>query len=427
MKLSSSSIVRRNPTFRRFLLAVGISLLGTSIFDFAIPLYVIERTNSVIALSLANVALHLPFFLMAPITGFSADNFNKRKVMLGSDAGQVILLMVLLSYTFLPADYSLIPILIAVFIAKTFMILFETVATFQLIPSLVDKEDLHDANTWFLSVQRFIQILAPVIGGVIMSVFGFRYCVLANILSFAATLYFIFKMKNLNELLETDHEMKAPKKKMTVGAVVDSFIDSIRYVWKSKMFRALIFMLFIWNASPIIPGTPAMTYYFTEVQNYTPAQYGSIVSFFGFISIFGFLGASNLYKRFRFHTAFAGSGFLLAVMSTVALLFYQYPILFAIGIGCSRAGASILSLGTFVLRQTNIPRNKMGGINACLRMFFMSSTPVSALIQGPLLKHTGILPTFIIGALCLWGTLFYSIKVSEEYELLQNSKDKKAA
>lgn len=427
MQKSKPSLLKRNSLFRNFICASGVSLLGTQIFDFAIPLYVIQRTNSVIALSLAAVALNLPFFLMAPITGYSVDNFNKRKIMYSSDIAQIILLLFLFAYDFLPQDLPVWPVLLTVFAAKTFMIMFETVATFQLIPALVGKSDLSEANTWFLSMQRLIQIIAPLSAGTLMTLFGVRLCILANVVSFGATLFFVYRMKNLNELIENDEELRAPKKKMTVGAVLDSFIDSIVYVWKSPLFKPFIIMMFIWNASPLIHNTPSVTYYFTEVQKFTPAQYGMVGSLLGFIGIFGFIGAGYIYERFRFYNTFVGAGLLLAGSATVALLFFNSPWLFAFIFSFSRVGASILSLGTFVLRQTNIPRSKMGGINACLRMFFMSSTPLSSLAQGFMISHLGIAPTFTIGAICLWGTVWFALRVASAYSETEKATARKAA
>lgn len=402
-------------------------MLGTQIFDFAIPLYVIQRTNSVIALSLTAVALNLPFFLMAPITGYSVDNFNKRKIMYSSDLAQIVLLAFLFFYDFLPKDLPLWPVLLTVFAAKTFMIMFETVATFQLIPALVGKSDLADANTWFLSTQRLIQIIAPITAGAVMTLFGVRLCILANALSFGATLFFVFRMKNLNELIESDEELRAPKKKMTVGAVLDSFIESIVYIWKSPLFKPFIFMMFIWNASPLINNTPSVTYYFTEIKKFTPAQYGMVCSLFGFIGIFGFVGAGYVYERFGFYKTFVGASLLLAGSASISLIFFDSPWTLALIFAFSRIGASILSLGTFVLRQTNIPRSKMGGINACLRMFFMSSTPFSSLLQGFMIAHLGMPPTFIIGAICLWGTAWFAIRVASAFENAEHVKARKAA
>lgn len=402
-------------------------MLGTQIFDFAVPLYVIQRTNSVIALSLAAVALNLPFFVMAPITGYTVDNFNKRKLMLSSDIAQICLLLLLFFYDFSPKEFPVWPVLLMVFAAKTFMITFETVATFQLIPALVGKSDLSDANRWFLSLQRLVQILAPLAAGALMTFFGVRLCILANILSFGATLFFVFRMKNLNELIENDEELRAPKKAMTVGAVLDSFLDSVVYVWKSPLFKPFIIMMFIWNASPLINNTPCLTYYFTEIQKFTPAQYGMAVSLFGFIGIFGFLAAGYVYERFRFYNTFVGASLLLAGSASVSLLFFNSPWILASIYAVSRAGGSVLSLGTFVLRQTNIPRSKMGGINACLRMFFMSSTPLSSFLQGLLITHVGVVPTLVLGAICLWGTAWFAIRVASVYAASEEVSEPKAA
>jgi hypothetical protein len=65
-------------------------------------------------------------------------------------------------------------------------------------------------------------------------------------------------------------------------------------------------------------------------------------------------------------------------------------------------------MGTFVLRQTQIPKAKLGGVNACIRMFFMSAAPLSALLQAFLIDHFGVWVSLVIGAACLWGALWYA-------------------
>src|SRR5689334_18938247 len=124
----SRSLFDKNPVFRNFIAAVTISLLGSNIFDWAIPVYIASRTDSVTALTLSLVCLQLPFLVMAPFVGFIVDNFNKRRVMLGSDIGQACCMIFLIAYGLSGAE-SFWPLFVAVFIAKTLMILFETVAT----------------------------------------------------------------------------------------------------------------------------------------------------------------------------------------------------------------------------------------------------------------------------------------------------------
>ena len=413
MTTQNQSLIQRSPIFRNFLAASSISLLGNNIFDIAIPLYIVQRSPDPILLSWANLSLTLPFFLMAPLTGFTADHFDKRRVMLASDLGQIICLVFLLLYESFQGT-QVWPIFMVIFIAKTLMISFETVATFQLVPALVEDRDLTEANSWFLSTQRLIQILGPLTAGILMSNSGLKACIWANMLSFVATLFFVLKMKNLNQIIEGNDP--APiRKKMTIGGVIDSFISSIKYVWESPLFRPFILMMFVWNLSSMVPNTPSIIYYFTVEKAFNSTQYGTIASTFGLIGILGYLVSGKLYQKLFFYRPFVYGSVFFASLGTASLVFFDKPYVLAAIFALSRIGSSVVTMGTFFLRQTNIPRGKMGGVNAALRMFFMSAAPVSALMQGFLIKHLSVKVSFVLGASCLWLTVWFSRKVALAY------------
>jgi hypothetical protein len=88
----------------------------------------------------------------------------------------------------------------------------------------------------------------------------------------------------------------------------------------------------------------------------------------------------------------------------------------AVVLSISKMGSSFLSMGTFYLRQTHIPKNRMGGVNSCLRMLFMSATPISCFIQPVLVETFGSLTSFVFGVLCLWATGYFSLKVAKSYQ-----------
>lgn len=417
-RLPGAPFLKEHPVFRDFLVASTVSLTGTSIFDIAIPIYVLQRTGSAMALSLVAVSLHLPHFLMAPLTGFLADNFAKRRIMLFSDLGQVVCMLFLLAYEMMGFE-PIWPLLLCVFFAKSMMLTFETVATFQLIPGLVPPNQLAAANTWFLCLHRLIQIAGPSLGGLLMGVFGVRICIVVNILSFGATLFYTYRMKNLDALLDqafgTSYAQKGRGKRITFGNMMESFIDSLRFVWASALFKPFISLMFLWNLSPLTLNSPTMTYYFTATHHYSPEQYGMIVSSFGILGIIGFLLSSAVYRKLDFARAFVLSSLVQAIFCSVAVLFFNFPIVLAFFYAISRTGSSVLSIGTFFLRQTKVPIEKAGGVNACLRMFFMSAAPVSALLQGLMLEHLGVASALFFGALCLWGTHLFSKEVANAY------------
>lgn len=410
-----SYLLKKNGVFRNFLSASTVSLLGSNVFDIAIPVYVAQKTGSVFALSAATVALNLPFFLMAPFTGYLVDNFNKRKILLYSDIGQVICLALLLVYELFSAQ-ALWPMLVTVFAAKTLMILFETVATFQLIPSLVARPDLSEANAWFLSAQRFIQIVGPLVAGVLMTVSGINSCIILNILSFAATLYFVLKMKNLNSLLG-EETSNGHWRTITLGDIASNFTGSLRFIWNSPVFKPFVAMMFLWNLSSINPNHPTVTHYFTILKKFSPEQYGVVLSLFGALGIVGFIFSGFLYRRVGFLKAFSGAGLWLATLASLSLFFFDKPVYLAVGLAISKMGSSVLSMGTFYLRQTHVPRARMGGVNSCLRMLFMSATPVSCLIQPYLVEGLGSFVSFVFGGACLWATAWFAVRVGRNYRL----------
>lgn len=406
MPTRTKSFLGRNPLFRNFLGATTVSLLGTSIFDIAMPLYVLDRTHSAFAVSMVAFCLHLPHFLMAPLTGYLADTFDKRKVMLYSDVGQVLCLSFLLAYEVTSAE-ELWPILLAVFVAKSLMNLFETVTTFQLIPAMVKSGDLSEANSWFLTAHRFIQVVGPLTGGLIKGILGVRVAILINILSFGATLFFTLRLKSFEAPPSVSWT-----RALSPLAVYESFTDSMKYVWRSPLFRPFIFLMFFWNFSCLLPNSPTFLFYFTEVKGFSDWRYGLVTSLFGALGMVGYLRATTFFRRYDFYRTFVGSALWQAALGSLALCFFNFPVALALIFGISRIGSSLVTMGTFLLRQTQIPAKRSGAVIACMRMLFMSAAPLSALLQAVLIQNYGVNVSLVVGALCLWITLWFSKTVA---------------
>ncbi len=412
-KPSLRSLPARNRRFRQFLVASTVSLVGSNVFDIAMPLYVLQRTGSVIDLSLVTMALHLPHFLMAPLTGYFSDHSRKRQSLLLADIGQVFFLLLLSAYAGWGGG-PLWPIFLLVFLVKSLMLTFETISSFQLIPALVGPSDLTSANTWFLSLHRVIQIVGPLIGGVLMFYSGIQSCIWVNILSFAATLHFAWSFKRLDELLSAGKLIRHTP--MSVGVVYSKFRESLDFIWRSPIFHPFILLMFLWNLSSLTLNSPSLTYYFTVTHQFTSAEYGVLVSAFGILGIFGFLLSPILYRTKKFENVFLGSALFQAFFGTLCILPLGMPVMVGALYGMSRAGSSVLSMGSYFIRQTRVPRAQNGAINASLRMFFMAAAPFSSLMQGWVIHHLGVGTSLFIGAACLWGTWWYSRSLARAYQ-----------
>jgi len=300
--------------------------------------------------------------------------------------------------------------LIAIFAAKSLIVLYETVATFQLVPSLVPREDLSEANAWTLSAHRTAQILGPLMGGALMALSGIRLCIFVNTLSFAATLFYTMSMKNLDQLITGKDPSEKPAP-ISMGHMMQNFADSIKFIWQSPVFKPFVALMFLWNLSPLTRGSPSMTYYFTVTHHYNPAQYGTVIAMFGVFAVFGFLASSFVYKKFSFSLTFSKSFMIQAAVGTLACFSLLFPQGFITFYAFACVAGSLLSMGTFMIRQTMIPIEKSGAINSTLRMLFMSAAPISSFFQGFLLKYTGVGISFFFGVLCFWGACYYAQKL----------------
>ncbi|MBY0369232.1 MFS transporter [bacterium] len=377
----------RNPRFGHFLAATTVSLVGTNVFDIAMPLYVLHRTGSVIDLSLVSVALQLPYVLTAPLMGYLADHSSKRRSLMLADLGQVFFLFLLSAYLYSGAA-PLWPILGLVFAVKSLMLLFETISQFQMIPALSGPGELTSGNTWYLSLHRTIQIIGPLLGGALVYFWGIQSCIWVNIISFAATLHFTWSFRKLDLLLS--HKKGGVSESLSLAAVTRKFQESLRFIWASPVFHPFIVLMFLWNLSSFTLNSPALTYYFTAAHQFTAAQYGLIVSVFGVLGIFGFMASPRLYRTRPFENAFVGSALWQAVLGSVCLLPFGMPLWVGALYGLSRAASSALSLGSYIIRQTRVPPEHNGAINASLRMFFMAAAPLSSFLQGWIIRASAL-------------------------------------
>ena len=88
----------KTKTFSLLLTGQGISLLGNSMLDLALSMYVLEVTGSAALFAAFLAAAMVPTILLAPLGGVLADRGNPKAMMVGLDlaSGTLTLLATLL-------------------------------------------------------------------------------------------------------------------------------------------------------------------------------------------------------------------------------------------------------------------------------------------------------------------------------------------
>jgi surfactin synthase thioesterase subunit len=172
-------------SMRRFLLvAFGqlVSMVGSALTEFAIPLWIYLRTGSVVQFAVFAVLGLVPGMLVAPIAGAVVDRFDRRRVMLLGDlaAGGSQSVLLGLALTGRLAVGHIYVLLVVLSVALTF----QRLAYASAVPQLVPKRYLGHANGVVQMTQSAGQFAVPIVAAGLMAAVGLRGVLLLDVASY---------------------------------------------------------------------------------------------------------------------------------------------------------------------------------------------------------------------------------------------------
>jgi MFS family permease len=160
--------VLRLPDFRRLFLAQTISDVGDGLTLLTLLLLVNQLTHSAVALAVMSIAVAVPTMTVGLVAGAYADRYDRRRIMLASDALRGVLVLGFV----VVATAERLPLLYGLAFIQASIGSFFTPARGALIPRVVPVEGLLAAN----SISQVSRIVATLIGtglaGVIVGLSG---------------------------------------------------------------------------------------------------------------------------------------------------------------------------------------------------------------------------------------------------------------
>ncbi len=160
-----------------------VSLLGSNIQQFALSLYVLALTGSAtIFASILSITI-IPRLLLSPIAGVFGDWFDKKKSIVLLDLTNAFIIGMFAVIFFFNNNLSLLLIYILVILLEITEIFFGSAMT-AVLPSIVKKEELLEANSINSMVMHIGNLLAPIFGALLYGIFGLFIVLIVNSLSF---------------------------------------------------------------------------------------------------------------------------------------------------------------------------------------------------------------------------------------------------
>ncbi len=232
---SPTSRLWRNRGFNILWAGQGLSSLGDSFALVALPLLVLGATGSVAQMGLVTGVYGVGQLIAGLFAGMLVVQMDRRAVMIACDSLRLVL------YAALPIWWAIagpalwliyVVSLFGALLGMTFQVAYMTVLT-----SLVDRDQLTDANGRMLSTFAIAYVVGPLLAGLIASRVGAPLAVGFDALTFAisaASLLFIHPRRQT--------ERVATAERVRPGGKLDELLAGARYLWSEPTLRAITWL-----------------------------------------------------------------------------------------------------------------------------------------------------------------------------------------
>lgn len=381
----------RNRNFLNFWTAQTVSQVGAQLGHLAFPVLAVSLLGaSAFQVGALNASATAAFLLVGLPAGAWVDRWIKRRVMIAADLVRVMAMAAvpLLWWAGVLAIWHLYIVAAIVGIATVFF----DVSYQSIVPILVRREQVADANSKLESTAQLARMGGPALGGGLLQVISVPLLFVFESAGYLVSAIFLWRTK--------DHE--EPHSTADRRPLSKEIAEGLSYVWRHPLI------------SKIAACTAGTNFFSTLTLTLFPilvlreldlgaAGLGIIMSVGAVGGLLGALATPWIAERI-------GEG---TVIPLAALTAASFGVLIPLS---ALADSEGLALGVLIvadfgfafsvlaynvmqvsMRQRVCPRRLLGRMNASIRFLVWGVMPIAALLSGLLGETIGVLPTMWIG------------------------------
>ena len=163
--------VQDSPRWKRktslFLTGQAVSLFGTALVDFALIWHITLLTKSGLMMTISTASAFLPRLLISLFAGVWADRYNRKRLIIWSDAG-IALATLLLAVVF-SLGYTELWLIFLLMGVRSVGSGIQSPAVGAILPQMVPPDKLLRVNGINSSLQSSIMLLSPMVSGALLS------------------------------------------------------------------------------------------------------------------------------------------------------------------------------------------------------------------------------------------------------------------
>jgi MFS family permease len=199
--------VLKNKNLVLVILGQFVSGFGTFMQNFALSLYVLQKTGSAALFSSVMALSIIPRVVLTPIAGVVADRFSRKKMIVLMDMVSAFAVAIFCGIYIINGELNLISIYILTMLLSAINSFF-TPSMSAIVPDIVPREQLADVNSIGALPQSILGLISPLAGGVLFGMFGLFPIMVINAVSFFASSIseMFIKIKKESITLSQEHE-----------------------------------------------------------------------------------------------------------------------------------------------------------------------------------------------------------------------------
>ncbi len=378
----------RSPNYRIWAAGALVSNIGTWMQRTAQDWLVLTQltAHNAAAVGIVMSLQFGPQLLLLPWTGFAADHYDQRKLLIVTQAVMGLLALTLGVFT-ITGFVELWHVYVFAFLSGCASA-FDAPVRQIFVAELVGEKDLSNAIALNSTSFNMARMIGPAVAGLTIASVGTGWAFLLNGSSFFAVLASLF-------LLRVSGQHAKVRALRTKG----SLTEGLRYVWARPDLKAILLMLFLIGTFgmnfPIFISTMAVRVFDTDARGY-----GLLSSTLAIGTIAGALIAAGR-ERPQFSSLLNGAA-IFGIGCTLAALAPNYW-LFAVALVIIGVGAMTFSNTTNSLMQLTTEPAMRGRVIALRVGVALGGTPIGAPIVGWVADHLG--PRWALGVGAMAGIL----------------------
>lgn len=378
----------RNRAFLRLWFAQVVSNAGTAITGLALPLTAVLALGAGPAqMSLLRIANFLPEILFALFAGVWVDRARRQPILVGADLGRAVLLASIPLAALL--GVVTFPHLWGVAFAVSTLTVFSSLASISILPALVPKAQLVEANSKLAVTDSVLTIAAPSAAGGLIQLVSAPRAILVDAVSYVLS---ALSLRGVGGA-------EAPPRRAR-GNTWREIGEGLHELVRTPALRVLTLSVSVGTFGAAMQSTVQLLFVVREL-GLTPALIGLVAACGGGGSLLGAAWAGRASRRLGTGPAIVLGSLLwaagalivpLAGLAGAAFLFV------AAGGAVANFGGAVWGVNQMSLRQTLTPVGLFARATAARRLPMFGMQVAGAALGGLLGGAIGLRATLLVGA-----------------------------